>query len=288
MATTTASKSAYDQLVAKLKAISSLKQCEAILTYDRMVFMPKTAEAAAARGAQISALASVVHEKATDKALFELLVAAEKDLPSEDADAPRILELARKSLEETARIPAELAARKAGHGAFAHGAWAQAREAKDFALFLPALSTCFDIAKEEAAAKRLDESIPLYDQMLDDFEMGMTAERIEQIFTSIEKALVPLIERVRKSETKPSTEPLKGSFDVDVQKKICRAVVAALGFDEGRGRIDESVHPFTSSASPSDVRITSRFSDDEWQMVSETIRFTSRSFLISTVSEERF
>jgi carboxypeptidase Taq len=267
--TTITPNSAYDQFVTRLKAISCLKQCQSVLSYDRMVFMPKTPEAAAARGAQLSALASVIHERITDTTLFQLLEDAEKDPPSENVDAPRILELARKSIEETARIPSDLAARKADHGALAHGAWAQARESKDFSLFLPTLSTCFDIAKEEAAAKRVDESIPLYDQMLDDFEMGMTAERIEEIFSSIEKALVPLIERVRNSDTKPSTDPLKGSFDIEVQKKICRDVVESLGFDEKRGRIDEAVHPFTSSSSPSDVRITSRFSNDEWQMVSE-------------------
>ena len=37
-----------------------------------------------------------------------------------------------------------------------------------------------------------------------------------------------------------------------------------MGFDEEHGRIDVSVHPFTSSFSPADVRITTRFSDSEF------------------------
>jgi carboxypeptidase Taq len=261
-----ATKSAYEQLTAKLRAISSLQQCQALLNYDRMVFMPHAPEAAQARGAQLSALASVVHEKTTDKALMQLLEAAEKDVPKDDVYAPRLLELTRKTLEETARVPAELAARKAEHGALAHGAWAKARESEDFASFVPALTTCFEIAKEEASAQRIDDSLTLYDQMLDHFETGMKMERINEVFGEIETALVPLLERVRKSESKPSTAPLEGTFDIDVQKKICKEVVSQLGFDESRGRIDVAVHPFTSSASPADVRITSRFSDNEWQM----------------------
>ncbi|KAG7365004.1 carboxypeptidase [Nitzschia inconspicua] len=261
-----ATKSAYEQLTAKLRAIGSLQQCEALLKYDRMVFMPQSQETAQARGVQLSALASVVHEKTTDKSLFQLLEEAEKDLPKEDADAPRVLELTRKTLEENSRVTAELAARKAKHGALAHSSWAQAREKEDFALFVPALTTCFEIAKEEAAAKRIDESVTLYDQMLDHFEPGMKMERIDQVFEEIERALVPLLERVRNSETKPSTTPLEGTFDIAMQKKVCKEVVTQLGFDEARGRIDVAVHPFTSSASPADVRITSRFSDNEWQM----------------------
>jgi carboxypeptidase Taq len=265
-ATVAASKTAYEQLTAKLRAISSLRQCESLLNYDRMVFMPKAPETAQARGLQMSALASVVHEKITDKALFELLEVAEKDIPKDDVDAPRVLELTRKTLEETSRVPAELAARKAEHAALAHAAWAKAREQNDFSSFVPALTTCFEIAKEVARVQRVDESLTLYDQMLDKFETGMKMERIDEVFDKIEKSLVPLLERVRKSKIKLSTDPLEGTFDVDVQKKICKEVVGQLGFDEARGRIDVAVHPFTSSASPADVRITSRFSDKEWQM----------------------
>jgi carboxypeptidase Taq len=260
-------KSAYEQLVAELKTITSLKQCESVLNYDRMVFMPKAPEAAMARGAQLSALASVIHQKTTDEKLMTLLEEAEKNVPVDDADAPRVLELTRKTLEETSRVPADLAARKAQHGALAHGAWAKARETQDFASFVPALTTCFDIAKEEASAIRTDDSLSLYEQMLDNFETGMKVERIDEVFTVIEEALVPLIERVRKAQSKPSTDPLNGTFDIDTQKKICREVVNQLGFEETRGRIDVAVHPFTSASSTADVRITSRFSDDEWQMV---------------------
>jgi carboxypeptidase Taq len=262
----TAAKSAFDQLVSKLQAIAHLKHAESILNYDRLVFMPKAPEAAMARGAQLSALASVIHEKSTDRDLFKLLEQAEQDLPTDQADAPRILELTRKTLEETARVPAELALQKAEHGAMAYGAWVKAREAKDFASFVPALTTCFDIAKEEAAAKRATYAIGIYDQMLSDFEMGMTAPRIDEVFAEIEGALVPLLERVRKSGTPPTMDPLKGSYPIEVQKKLCREIVTSLGFDDTHGRIDVSVHPFTSSSSPADVRITSRFSDDEWAM----------------------
>jgi carboxypeptidase Taq len=262
----TASKTAFDQLISKLQTITQLKRVESVLSYDRMVFMPKAPETAMARGAQMSVMAAIVHEKSTDPAIRKLLDAAEQEVPTMTGkpDAPRILELTRKTLDLTSRIPAELETRKAQHGAVAHGAWAKARETNNFASFVPALEECFGIAKEVAAAKRENENVKLYDQMLDDFEMGMSASRIDQIFSEIEGALVPLLERVRKSEHSPPTEPLKGKFPIDTQKAICQDIVTTLGYDDKHGRIDVAVHPFTSSLAPSDVRITSRFSEDEW------------------------
>jgi Zn-dependent M32 family carboxypeptidase len=101
--------------------------------------------------------------------------------------------------------------------------------------------------------------------MLDEFEMGMPAERIDALFDEVQSALVPLIARIRASSNKPSLGPLAGRrFPVDAQKDACRTIVTALGYDESRGRIDVSVHPFTMSLGGHDVRITSRFSDDDW------------------------
>ena len=92
----------------------------------------------------------------------------------------------------------------------------------------------------------------------------MEEERIDAIFDEIEAALVPLLARVLASKEKPDVSCLEGNFSVDKQKELSHSIVTAMGFDEEHGRIDVSVHPFTTSFSPADVRITSRFSDKEW------------------------
>jgi len=92
----------------------------------------------------------------------------------------------------------------------------------------------------------------------------MDPQRINDVFDQIQTALVPLIEKVLASPTPPSTAALQGTFPVKQQQEANRAIVTALGFDDAQGRIDVSVHPFTLSISPRDVRITSRFREDEW------------------------
>eukprot|EP00568_Trieres_chinensis_P011407 CAMPEP_0183308062 /NCGR_PEP_ID=MMETSP0160_2-20130417/19719_1 /TAXON_ID=2839 ORGANISM="Odontella Sinensis, Strain Grunow 1884" /NCGR_SAMPLE_ID=MMETSP0160_2 /ASSEMBLY_ACC=CAM_ASM_000250 /LENGTH=522 /DNA_ID=CAMNT_0025471807 /DNA_START=199 /DNA_END=1767 /DNA_ORIENTATION=- len=257
----------YRDLLSRLRTVTQLQRASAVLGYDSTVHMPPAA--AAARGAQQAALASVTHEKATDAALKTLIESAESDLADfreeEGAkEAQRILELTRDSYEKNARVPAQLEAKKASLTSSAYAAWVQARKDSDFTSFEPILRDCFETASAIAEARRGDKDISLYTQMLDEFETGMSAERIDHIFDQIQDALVPLISKVLSSESKPSTSALKGNFPVPAQEAVNRDIVTSLGFDTTYGRIDVSVHPFTTSFSPSDVRITSRFSDDEW------------------------
>jgi carboxypeptidase Taq len=254
---------AYKTLLTKLDTITQLQRVSSVLGYDQLVFMPQ--EASADRGAQKSALASLIHEKTTDKELKELIELASKELEgSNDKDAKRLLELERKSFEENERIPKELAAKAASLSSSAYAAWVEAKTTNDFASFAPVLKDCFDTTMELADAKRGDKEISLYTQMLDQFETGMSQTRIDEIFGEIQAALVPLIKKVLESEEKPSIDPLKGNFDIETQQALCEEIVTKLGYDKSRGRIDVSVHPMTTSFSPKDVRITSRYRDTEW------------------------
>jgi carboxypeptidase Taq len=53
-------------------------------------------------------------------------------------------------------------------------------------------------------------------------------------------------------------------WDPERQAAMCREIAAALGFDSERGRMDVSIHPFTGGSHPADVRITTRYSADNW------------------------
>jgi carboxypeptidase Taq len=173
---------AYKKLVAKLRAITQLNRASSVLGYDRMVFMSHDPETAKERGAQISALASIIHEKSVDKEIKELILKAKDDLihaqashPSLYADEARLLELELKSFVENERVPAELAAKAAALGSTAYGAWMKAKADNDYASFQDVLGDCFETAKEVADAQRGDKDVSLYTQMLDQYEMGLPA-----------------------------------------------------------------------------------------------------------------
>ena len=171
------------------------------------------------------------------------------------------------------------------------------RTAKDYSIFSPVLNDCFEIVKEITQAQRDGKSTTssesqqgsLYTDMLDEYEMGMKAERIDDIFATVEDALVPLIAKVLDSKKVPATDLLNGDFDKEKLKAMNAEIVTAMGFDVDEGRIDESVHPFTMAVSPSDVRITSRYADGEWyQSLAATVHEVRTLFILLTAHSTLF
>jgi carboxypeptidase Taq len=271
---------AYKELLLKLQEISHLENAVSALSYDRMVFMPESA--AAARGSQMSILAKIIHEKATDPQLEKLLEQANRDLNTDDDeqkekdDARILLRLAREEYDKKTRIPPALEAKRAELSSTAYAAWVKAKQQNDFQLFASYLKECFDVAQQTAKYLRgnVDENKDdrsLYTVLLNEYERGMPVQRIDEIFDMIEKVLVLLLQKVLKASSTSQIDPtpltsVAGfSLDVDRQKTLTQKIVTALGYDASRGRIDVSVHPFTSSVGGRhDVRITSRYNDREW------------------------
>lgn len=50
----------------------------------------------------------------------------------------------------------------------------------------------------------------------------------------------------------------------DIRIFLSKCGCSAIGFDYDKGRMDTSVHPFTGGSHPTDVRITTRYSKDNW------------------------
>lgn len=234
-----------------------------------MVFMPQTDAASKARGQQSAALAEVIHEKSIDPKLGELLARNAPPSSPLNEEQTRVVALAKKAYEKKINIPTKLAARSASLSSESYQTWTNARVASDFSLFRDILGQGIDVAREVASVTQTveDKAVdkPLYATMLDEYEVGMDPDRIDSIFADIKGALVPLIAKVLGPDaTQPDTSLLRGSFDVPSQEALSKYIVRAIGFDDSNGRIDVSVHPFSSGISKHDVRITSRFSTDEW------------------------
>jgi carboxypeptidase Taq len=73
--------------------------------------------------------------------------------------------------------------------------------------------------------------------------------------------LVELTRRIAESPRGAEAAALDGDFPIPLQRRFTSEVVRALGYDFARGRQDEAPHPFCTSFTRDDVRITTRFSD---------------------------
>ena len=107
-----------------------------------------------------------------------------------------------------------------------------------------------------------------FNTSLDEYERGMTAERLNEIFPVVKTCVVDLIQKVYAKESpvalkKGENVVSGGTFDVDTQAKLSKEIALKLGFDLEKGRLDVSVHPFTGGCGPGDVRMTTRYKEND-------------------------
>ncbi|MEX0969753.1 MAG: carboxypeptidase M32 [Paracoccaceae bacterium] len=241
---------AYAALAAHLKTTGALEQVAGIMSWDQEVMMPKKGDAQ--RAEQMGALEQVLHARRKDERIGEWL--AEIDSAKLDTAARVNVAEAQKTFLRARRVPSDLAEALARKTAAAMGIWAQARKDSDFAGFAPVLDEILTLKRREAEARH-DGEDELYDVLLDDYEPGQTGASIAATLGRLRDGLVNLRENIGASGK--VVKPLTGLFDPDAQMALGHEIARVFGYDFEAGRLDKSVHPF-SSGSNGDSRITTR------------------------------
>lgn len=253
--------SAFAELTSLIQRAHTLGTVGELLGWDEQVNLPPGA--AEQRAAQHSAVAAAVHAAASEPRMGELLVTLEGQRGSLTADQAVVVAQARKDFDRATKLPAEFVREKAAQGSRGYHAWAKAKANDDFASYVPVLEKNLELAKREAAY--LGWAGREYDYMLDKHDPGLTAVAVDRLFGELKRELVPLVREITGSpaaaRAKAAAGKLRG-FPVEGQRAFLREVTTQIGFDYGRGRIDVSLHPFCSGTG-SDVRMTTRFKEDE-------------------------
>lgn len=255
---------AMEDLVRRIKRAHTWGTVGELLGWDEQVNLPPGA--AEQRAVQHAAVAEAQHAAAGDGRLGELLEELEGrrgPAPDLDDDARAIVRQARRDYDRATRLPAEFVREKAMQGSRGYHAWAKAKAADDFASFAPVLEKNLELAKREAAY--LGHGDAPYDHMLDKHDPGLTTAAVDRLFGELKRELVPLVREIagsaRAAEARTIATRLTG-FPVATQQAFLREVIARLGFDYDRGRIDVSLHPFCSGTG-SDVRMTTRYQENQ-------------------------
>ena len=243
------------ELKYRLLEMNDLRAAGALLGWDHATYMPKYGAVARARqGATVSKL---VHEKSIDPNLGKLLDTLEPhaDALPRDSDDARLIRVARRDFERAIKVPAEYVARASAFGSASYDAWTRARPANDFATMRPFLEKAVDLGREYA-----DFFAPythVADPLIDVADEGMTTASVQSLFAALREALVPI---VRAIAGKPSIDDdcLRGTFDEPAQLDFGLSVAKRIGYDLDRGRLDKTHHPFCTTLSAGDVRITTR------------------------------
>ncbi len=270
----------YAQLTDLLRQTATLGAVAQLLGWDQETYMPPAA--AANRAEQQSMLASLVHERKTAPKIGELLADCESDaaLTKPGTESAANLREIRRDYDLATKLPADLVAELARVGSHSQEAWKHAREKSDFAAFAPWLEKMFALTRRKAecysqggqplrggsspASPAPDQTPELYDALLNEFEPGVTAHQIEQIFTPLRAQLTDLIQQVKDSGTKINSKVLEIPCDPADQHAFGQIVLRHMGFDLNAGRLDVTTHPFCSGFAPGDTRLTTRYRDEKF------------------------
>jgi carboxypeptidase Taq len=249
----------YEKLRGKLEEISDLNAAAALLSWDQQTFMPPGG--AAARSEQLATLERLSHEKLISDEMGELLAAAAHETfrsPYDSLEAS-LVRVTSRDYEKARRIPSELVAELARTTSQALEVWVQARTESNYARFQPLLERIFQLNRDIAQCLGFKDQI--YDALIDQYEPGMTVAKLAAIFLELRENLVPLVKRFSTRSHPDQISLLKQSFSAHSQGEFGMMILGHFGFDTHHGRQDKSVHPFTTSFSIHDVRITTRIDE---------------------------
>lgn len=251
----------YQQLITRLREIEDLKGAAAVLNWDQTTFMP--AGGAEARGRQMATLSRLAQEKFIDPAVGRLLGNlrpwAETLDPASDEAA--VVRVASRDYERAIKVPAAFLGELYAHSAASYQAWTEARPANDFARVRPILEKTLDYSRQLAGFFSPYDHI--IDPLIDDADYGMRAATVSALFAELRKELVPIVQAIT-SQPPADNACLLQHFPEAGQHEFGVEVVRSLGYDFNRGRVDKTHHPFCTSFSIGDVRITTRFDEHDF------------------------
>ncbi len=247
----------YEKLCTHAREVAILNATQSLLGWDERTKLPPAG--GDYRAEQMSYLAGLTHQKLTAPEVGDWLAElAGSDLVADPhSDIGADIVNMQRDYERKTKLPQSLVEELAKLSVLGQQLWVEARKANDFARFRPLLERTLELKRQEAAAIGYEKEP--YDALLDEFEPGAKTSEVAQALNGLREQLVPLVTAIANSPRKPNLAVLQGNYPIDLQEQFGRRCSAAIGFDFTQGRLDTTNHPFCSGMGPYDVRLTTRY-----------------------------
>lgn len=245
------------ELVAEL---SDLSHISAVLGWDQQVNLP--AGGTEERALQSAALGRIMHEKFATDEVGQLIADLEEEVGDlyAETDEARAVKVSKKFYEKQAKVPLPLLMETIKTTSIANEAWVRAKAQSDFSIFEPHLVKIVDLRKQYVELFKPYDHV--YDPLLDDYEPGMKTKDVKEIFEKLRPHQVELLQEIAEKES-PDDSFIKQYYKEEYQEIFGRYVITRFGYDWKRGRLDVSPHPFTTEFGLGDVRITTRYLEED-------------------------
>jgi carboxypeptidase Taq len=249
--------SAFEQLSALLRERHLYASTASVIGWDQETFLPESG--IAHRADQLALLSGKIHELGTNEGYRATLEAAEEEAdPHQTANLREL----RHRHDRATCIPQALVEKDSQTSSLAKAAWAKARAENDFPAFAPHLEKLIEIAREKAELWGYPDEP--YTALLCEYERGATTTEVATLFDSLKDELASLAAQAVAASQEVPDDILLGSAPIAQQQILNREIAESIGFDFAAGRIDTTTHPFCTTLGPQDVRLTTRYDENDF------------------------
>lgn len=246
-----------EQLKERLAEVADLGRAASVLSWDQQVNMPPGGNEA--RGQQLATLSKVAQEKFISDEVGRLIDDLKQELNGADTDEAALVRVAALDYDKARRVPPSFIAEQAIVTSNAFEAWVEAKSKSDFSIFQPHLEKVLELVHKYVSF--FPPADHPYDTLLDDYERGMKTAEVKAIFEKLRPKQVRLIKAIT-SARQVRDDFLFKKFNEKKLNDFGVQVITRFGYDWTRGRQDKAPHPFETTFSVNDVRITTRYEDD--------------------------
>lgn len=248
--------SAYSQYLEIRSKIAAYQLALATLHWDGATIAPKAG--AHYRAQKMGILSGEMFSIITDETTITTLEnALKEDLSFVQR---REIEQSLKQVKDIMNVPKQTYIEFVTLTNEAEHIWETAKAQNDYNLFKPYLEKLIEMSKVIVSYR--DSSLPVYEQLLDDFEEGMRIKDYDAFFSEIKDRLVPFIARIINLST-PAPAFLSAFVSEEEQQKVVAYLAPVFNYSLDTGAIAKSVHPFSSHFSANDNRVTVRYLTDK-------------------------
>ena len=248
----------YEQYKNISQKAADFNNAAAVLGWDQEVYMPE--KGFEFRGRQLATLASQAHELVTSEAYGNLLQELAEDGTLDDVQHQNV-RISLEDFEKNKKLSASFVEQLTTQSTASFSAWIEARNKNNYAFYAPQLEKMIELKKQQAELYGYEQHP--YDALLDDYEKGATVAMLDPIFKKVREELQPLLNKITEAE-QVHDDFFYQQFDKQKQFDFSMAVLRKMGYDLKAGRQDLSEHPFTTSFASTDVRVTTRVSEQDY------------------------
>lgn len=270
--------------LAHLKKMSAYDEAISIMYWDMRTGAPK--KGIASRSEAVGTLSAEQYKMGVSSEMESYLKKLEKKKSTLNPILLKTYEEVQKNFDLSKKVPADEYREYVVLTSQAESVWEEAKDQSDFEMFLPYLEKIVATTKKFIEYWGVKDGNP-YNTLLDQYEPGLTTDIIDEVFGQLKETIVPLVKKITEANTKPETSFLFKNFPKENQKAFSHDLLNQLGYDFDAGRLDETVHPFAMGITIGDVRITTKYDENDFRSaVFGTIHECGHALYEQNISEE--